>query len=122
MSVAQILEEVKTIPTEELQSLEEAIRSERLGRATNGSSPQEEHLVALINEPLPGGEELQVLRGKRAEEVLSDEDYARLVFLETERERVWARKMEAVLQLATARNQTFDSLFEQLSSTLRGQG
>ena len=120
MSVAQILEEVKSYSIDELESLEQSLRRERLQRLSGVLSAEETRLFAVINEPLPGGEELRLLRCKREEGSLG-EDLERLLELENAREIAWARKLKAVAELARERGQDFEALYQQLGLALRGE-
>ena len=51
MSLTQILEEVKTYPTPELELLEQSLRSERLRRTGRVLSTAETRLFSIINQP-----------------------------------------------------------------------
>jgi len=121
MSVAQILEESKTFSIPELESLEQSLRLERLRRTRSVLSAEETRLFETINEPLPNGEELLLLRSKREDFSLTEEERARLVDLEHQRETAWARKLKAVSQLADLRGQDFESLYQQLGLALRSE-
>lgn len=121
MSTAQILEEIKSYPTTELQSLENSIRLERLQRTRRGLGAQETRLFEIINEPLPGGDELRDLRIERDTRALDGAEHQRLIQLENEREIVWARKLKAVSQLADLRGEEFDALYQQLGLMLRAE-
>lgn len=119
MSTAQILEEIKSYPTSELESLERELRLERLRRTRRGLSSQETRLFEIINEPLPGGEGLLQLRAKREAGTLSPDELETLIRLDDEREEVWARKLKAVAELANYRGVAFDDLYRQLELNLR---
>lgn len=84
-------------------------------------SAEETRFFETINEPLPGGQELVLLRSKREAYSLTEEEQRRLVDLEHQREVTWARKLKAVSQLADLRGQDFESLYQQLGLTLRSE-
>ena len=118
MSTAQILEEIKSYPTDELETLEHELRLERLRRTRCGLSARETQLFEIINEPLPGGEHLLELRAKREAGALSPDELETLIQLDDEREEVWARKLKAVTELADYRGVAFDDLYRQLELNL----
>lgn len=119
MSLAQILEEVKTYPTPALESLEQSLRIERLRRAGRVLSAEETRLFSIINEPLPDAETLRILRAKRDEGTLSAHEQEQLIKLENQREIVWAGKLRAVAELADLRGEEFDALYQKLGLALR---
>lgn len=119
MSVTQILEESKTFSVPELESLEQSFRLERLRRTRNVLSVEETRLFEVINEPLPGGQRLPELRAKRDAHALLPDELDELIRLDDERERVWARKLRAVADLADGRGEEFDALYRQLELHLR---
>ena len=119
MSTAQILEEIKSYPTPELESLEHELRLERLRRTRRGLSARETQLFEIINEPLPGGEGLLELRAKREAGTLATDELEALIRLDDARETVWARKLKAVAELADYRGVAFDDLYRQLELNLR---
>ena len=85
-------------------------------------SEQETQLFSIINEALPGINELPPLRHKRDELTLTEEEHAKLIELEDEREVAWARKLQAVSDLADLRGEDFQTLYQRLELTLRGEG
>lgn len=119
MSLAQILEEVRTFPTSDLESLEHSLRMERLRRTGRVLDTQETRLFAVINEPLPAVEMVRALRHKRQERTLTDEEQTHLVELENKTELAWADKLRAVAELADLRGEGFDELYQKLGLTLR---
>ena len=119
MSLAQILEEVRTFPTSDLESLEHSLRMERLRRAGRVLNAQETRLFAIINEPLPAAETVRALRHKREERSLTEEEQTQLVELENKTEVAWAGKLRAVAELADLRGEEFDELYQKLGLTLR---
>ena len=121
MSVAQIERELSTLDTTELDALETALRREKGRRNGNVLSAQETRLFEIINQPLPGGDDLRLLREKRAVHSLAEDELTRLIALENEREVAWACKLQAVAELAQARGQEFEALYQQLGLALRGE-
>ena len=122
MSLAQILEEVRTFPTSDLESLEHSLRVERLRRAGRILNAGETRLFAVINEPLPAAETVHALRQKRDERTLNDDEQEQLVELENQTEVAWAGKLRAVAELADLRGEEFDELYQKLGLTLRADG
>ena len=121
MSVAQIEAELETLSLEELRAVEVAARRQQGQRTGGVLSGPETRLFSTINEPLPGGDELQDLRLRRETHSLTEDELARLIELENEREVIWARKLRAVSDLADLRGQDFESLYRQLGLTLRSE-
>lgn len=121
MSVAQIERELSTLDGAELDALETALRREKGRRNGNILSAQETRLFQIINQPLPGGDELRLLREKREAYSLTENELARLIALENEREVAWAHKLRAVSELAQARGQEFEALYQQLGLALRSE-
>jgi hypothetical protein len=119
MSVAQLESELASLNWAELEALEAALRREKGRRGAGVAGTQEAALYAIVNEPLPGGEELTGLRRKRDDRTLSDEEHSRLIALENEREMIWARKLRAVGELADLHGEDFQALFNKLGLNLR---
>ena len=113
MSAAQILEEIKTFPTPELESLEHSIRLERLRRNRNTLSSVETRLYEIINQPMPGAERFRELESLWEAGTLSDEERAELLDIVEAREELGARRLEAVRQLAELRGVSFEALWRQ---------
>lgn len=95
------------------------MRREKGRRSRLVATSEEARLYAVINEPLPGGNELPALRLKCDEHTLSEDEHARLMALENEREIVWARKLRAVRELAELQGEDFQVLFNKLGLNLR---
>ena len=114
MSSAQILEEIKSYPTTELESLEDSIRLERLRRTTQVTPEAERRLLRIINEPMPNGERHAVLLEKWQDEGLSEDERAEMLGLVMQREGANVERVEAVIQLSELRGVPFEPLWEQL--------
>lgn len=114
MSVAQILEEVKTFPIEDLKSLEEALRLERLRRNKGVLSAEETQLLAIVNQPLPGTQRFAALSQKWETEELTDDERAELMALVEAREIQNVERAEAVQQLSELSGVPFETLWRQL--------
>ena len=121
MSLAQILEEVKTFPTADLESLEQSLRRQRLQREKRVLGEEETRLFSVVNAPLPDAERLRELRTQREQQTLSEAEHAELMRLENEREIAWAGKLRAVARLADVRGEEFDALYQQLGLNLRAE-
>lgn len=83
------------------------------------SSPDQMQLLEIINEPLPGGKQLNELRAKREAHTLTTDELDELIRIDDAREDLWARKLKAVADLAEYRGVEFDSLYRQLRLDLR---
>lgn len=114
MSIAQILEEVKTLPTSDLESLEHSLRLERLRRAGKVASPEETSLLRIVNRPLVQIERFDTLSQKWEEVGISDEERAELLEIVGEREGQNAERVEAVARLSELRGVDFQTLWKQL--------
>ncbi len=119
MSAAQLESELPTLDVTELDALEAALRREKLRRSGRVSSASETRLYSIINEALPGEDDLRALRLKLDQRTLTEEEQARLVALENEREVAWARKLRAVSELADLRGEEFEALYQRLGLNLR---
>ena len=114
MSSAQILEEIKSYPTDELESLEHEIRLERLRRDHRALSARETALYQVVNQPMPHAERFAVLTEKWQDEGLADDERAELLAIVTEREGCNAERVEAVQQLSELRGVPFIALWKQI--------
>ena len=114
MSTAQILEEIKSYPTPELESLEDSIRLERLRRTTRVIPEAERRLLRIINEPMPEGERHAVLLEKWQDEGLSEDERAEMLEIVMQREGSHVERVEAVMQLSELRGVPFAPLWKQL--------
>jgi hypothetical protein len=121
MSISQLEAELTTLQSAEFDALEAAFRRERVRRNGHTLSEQETRLFAIINEPLPGIEELPPLRLKRDELTLTEKEHAKLIELEDAREIAWAHKLQAVSDLADVRGEDFQRLYKSLELTLRNE-
>lgn len=116
MSTAQILEEIKSYPTSEIETLEHELRLERLRRTRRGrsASAEETRLFEIINRPMPGGELYAFLIDKWQDEGLTEEERAELLPLVTEREGCNVERVEAVQRLSELRGVPFMELWKQI--------
>ena len=121
MSVAQIEAELETLSLDDLRAIEAAARRQQARYHSNVLDGVETRLLEEINQPLPGGERLSELRGKREAHTLTDEELAELIQLDDTREVIWARKLGAVSELADYRGADFDALYRQLELHLRAE-
>lgn len=90
-----------------------------LSEVEDENSLDQMQLLEIINEPLPGGDQLNELRAKRDEHTLEQDELDKLIRLDDAREEVWARKLKAVAELAKHQGIDFDVLYRQLESKLR---
>src|SRR6476661_7116584 len=114
MLVAQIIEEIKTFPTPELESIETSLRVERLRRAKQMAPAEEMRLLQIINRPSPHPERFASLSLKWEEEGLSDEERIELLAINSEIETMSAERVEAVQRLSELRGIGFTILWKQL--------
>lgn len=114
MSTAQILEEVRTLPTTELQLLAVTLRFERLRRVGKTASDEELHWLEVINQPLSHAERFEELSAKWEEEGLSEEERAEMLAIVSEREGQNAQRAEAVGHLSELTGVPFRTLWKQL--------
>lgn len=114
MSAAQILEEIKTFPTTELESLEHSIRLERLRRIGRVVPEEERRLLQIINHPMPHSERFGVLTEKWQDDGLSEDERAELLAIVSEREGQNVERVEAVQRLGELRGVPFMTLWKQI--------
>ena len=114
MSLAQILEEVKSFPLSDIETLEQLLRLERLQRAGTIASPAESELLRRINAPLPQTERFTQLRLKLQDDTLSELERDEFIALSQEREEANAARAEAVMELATLQGRSFQELWNQM--------
>ena len=120
MSLAQILEEVKSFPVSDIETLEQLLRLERLQRMGTIASPVESELLRRINAPLPQTERFTHLRLKLQDDTLSDSERDELIAISEEREVVNAQRAEAVMELATLQGRPFKELWNQMVGAPQG--
>ena len=120
MSLAQILEEVKSFPLSDLEVLERSLRLERLQRAGAIASPAEEALLARINAPLPQTARFVELRAKLQDGELSDAERDEMIAISDAREETNAARAQAVMELATMQGQSFSELWEKMVGAPQG--
>ena len=114
MSTAQILEEIKSYPTPELESLEDSIRLERLRRTTRVIPEAQRRLLRIINEPMPEGERHAVWLEKWQRDGLSEDERAEMLGIVMRREGANVLRVEAVMQGCELRGVPFVPLWKQL--------
>ena len=120
MSLAQILEEVKSFPLSDIEALEHSLRLQRLQRTGTIASPAESELLGRINAPLPQIERFIELRTKLQDEALSEQEREELVALSQAREVANAQRAEAVMELATLQGRSFQELWKQMVGAPQG--
>ena len=114
MSTAQILEEIKSYPTSEIETLEHELRLERLRRTRRGLSIEETRLLKIINQPIPHSQRFAILTDKWQDEGLTDAERAELLPIITDREGCNAERVEAVQRLSELRDVPFMELWKQI--------
>lgn len=114
MSAAQILEEIKTFPLPELESLEHSIRLERLRRTGRVVPEEERRLLHIVNRPMPHAERFGVLTEKWQDVGLTEDERAELLAIVSEREGLNAERVEAVGRLSELRGVPFQTLWKQM--------
>ena len=120
MSLAQILEEVKSFPVSEIEALEQGLRLERLQRMGTIASPAESELLRRINAPLPQTERFAQLRIKLGDNALCDAEREELIAISEAREVANAERAEAVMELATMQGRPFKELWSQMVGAPQG--
>ncbi len=119
MSVAQIIEELPTFSLKEIEILEHSLRLQKLQRAGKIASPEEVHLLAQINAPMPQTERFVELRTK-LQDGASEDERRELLEISDAREQANATRVEAVMQLAKLRGVPFTQLWHQMIGAPRG--
>lgn len=114
MSTAQILEEVRTLSTPELQLLAVTLRFERLRRVGETASDEELRWLEVINQPLARAPRFNVLSAKWEEYGLTDEEKTELQNILSEREAQNAERADAVQHLSDLTGVPFMDLWKQL--------
>ena len=114
MSIAQILEEAKTLPTSELESLEHSLRLELLQRTGHAVPAEERRLLGIINHPMSHTERFIALTEKWQDEGLADDERAELLAIVSEREEQNVERVEAVAHLSELQAVPFKALWKQL--------
>ncbi len=114
MSTAQILQEVRTLSTPELQLLAVTLRFERLRRVGETASDEELHWLEVINRPLAHAQRFDELAGKWENEGLADEEKTELQGILSEREAQNVERADAVQHLSELTGVPFMDLWKQL--------
>ncbi|BCM89813.1 hypothetical protein IAD21_01661 [Abditibacteriota bacterium] len=114
MSIAQILEEAKTLPISDLESLEHSLRLERLQRIGRAVPAEERRLLQIINHPMPHTERFVALTEKWQDEGLAEDERAELLAIVSEREGQNVERVEAVGRLSELRGVPFKTLWKQM--------
>ena len=120
MSLAQILEEVKSFPLSDIEALEQSLRLERLQRTGTIASPAESELLRRINAPLPQTQRFAELRTKLQDDALSELEREELVAISEAREVANAQRAEAVMELATLQGRPFKELWKKMVGAPQG--
>jgi len=114
MSVTQILEEARTLPTPELQLLAVSLRLEQLRRVGKMASDEELHWLEIINQPLAHTERFAALSKKWEEQGLSDVERAEMSGILEKREAQNVERADAVQHLSELTGLPFQTLWNQL--------
>lgn len=114
MSTAQILQEVRTLSTPELQLLAVTLRFERLRRVGETASDEELHWLEVINRPLAHAQRFDELAEKWENEGLADEEKTELQGILSEREAQNVERADAVQHLSELTGVPFMDLWKQL--------
>lgn len=120
MSLAQILEEVRSFSLPELESLEQQLRLQRLQRAGKIASPKESRLLERINAPMPQTERFAELRQKLQDETLSEGERDELLAISDAREIANADRVEAVMQFAALHGEPFAEVWKRMVGAPQG--
>lgn len=114
MSTAQILQEVRTLSTPELQLLAVTLRFERLRRVGATASDEELRWLEVINRPLAHAPRFDELAAKWEDDGLNDEEKNELESILTEREAQNVERADAVQHLSELTGVPFVTLWKQL--------
>ncbi len=114
MSTAQILQEVRTLSTPELQLLAVTLRFERLRRVGENASNEELHWLEVINRPLANAPRFDALAAKWENEGLKGEEQTEWQSILSEREAQNAERADAVQHLSEITGVPFMALWKQL--------
>ena len=114
MSTAQILEEVRTLSTPELQLLAVTLRFERLRRVGETASDEELRWLEVINRPLERASRFDILSARWENDGLTDEEKAELQSILSAREAQNAERADAVQHLSELTGVPFMDLWKQL--------
>ena len=114
MSTAQILREVPSLSTPELQLLAVSLQFERLKRVGKTASQEELRWLEIINQALPGAGRLEELTKKWEEGTLCEEEKSELRVILSEREAQNAARADAIQHLSELTGLPFLTLWKQL--------
>jgi len=115
-SNAQLLEAVERMSPAELDRFAADVLSLRARRIAPALTPDESVLFERINDALPqvDRERLSILRARRDDESLSEEEYRELINLEDRLELLNASRVGALAQLAALRGSTLEVVMNEL--------
>lgn len=114
MSTAQILEEVRTLSTSEIQLLAVSLQAERLRRVGKTASDEETRWLEIINQPLVQADRLATLSAQWEDNGLSEDERAEMLGILSAREAQNAQRAEAVQRLSELTEVPFLTLWQQL--------
>ena len=121
MSTAQIVAELKSLSSRELDELDSVLQQERLSRRSSVLSQEQSRLLGIINHPLPQSGRYKELRSALESEVLTKEERQELCQITDAREIQSAERVAAVLELAKLKNEPFDKLWQSMVGAPQGK-
>lgn len=120
MSTAQIVAELKSLSSRELDELDSVLQQERLSRRSSVLSQEESRLLSIINSPPPQSERFKELRSALEHEALTEEERQELCQISEAREVHNAERAAAVAELARMKNEPFDKLWHSMVGAPQG--
>ena len=116
LSADNLLEAAAQLDPAELERFVEQVLKLQAHRKAPGVSEEEAKLLLEINSGLPGDlqKRYRVLRGKRDDEALTEDEHRELVILSDQIEHKHAQRLEALVRLASLRNTTLRGLMNDL--------
>ncbi len=116
VSSERLIEAVKQLTPAELDRFADEVVSLRARQRASALTAEESDLYDRINDALAEEDRarLDVLRNRRRDETLSDDEHQDLIRLEDRLELLHARRMEALAGLASLRESSLEAVMEQL--------
>jgi hypothetical protein len=116
LSAQQIIEAVKNLSSRELDEVFATVLAVQAGRKAPNLSSEESALLTRVNEGLPSQirARLKLLRDRRENGTITDDEYEELTSLTDRAEEIHADRMAALVELARLRGKSLPSLMDQL--------
>ena len=116
VSSGELLRAVEQLSSAELERFVLQVIALKAGRSAPQLSRTEAELLAIVNQALPAalGQRYAELLSKRRAETLTADEYAELVRLGDQVEKLEANRLEALVELAYLRKTSLSSLVKDL--------